>query len=1046
MFRPLSLCTVVLLALTPTAYADEALKVAATTTEYRINPIGLDVAQPRMAWKLSSPAKDVRQTAYQITVWDDKRSLWDSGKKMSNESTQIAYGGKPLRSGQKVQWHVQVWDNHGATATSETATWEMGRLSRADWSGQWISAPQKDGLIFPVNQQGLYWIWYPEGNPAILAPNATRHFRRKFALPKDAEVTGAVMGCVADSRAEIRLNGNPVGNAPGFSMMSSFDIKGYLLPGDNLWEMSVSNGGDAGGVLAQLQVQFKGGQRLIISTDKAWDASREPNSWVPALQAAPAGQGKLWKEAKTQFIDLTAAGPAAQFRTTFATKKKVVSARLYATALGIYEAEINGRKVGQDLFAPGWTDYNKRVQYQVYDVTDLINEGPNALGAYLSEGWYAGKVGFTGRRLYGREPKFLANLVLHYADGKQEVISTGPKWKQAVGPIVQADLQDGENFDARQFQAAWSTPQFDDSSWKPVNSVALTSVKAALVAEQALPVRAFETRLANSVTQPKPGVFVYDFGQNMPGFGRISAKSPSGTTVTLRFAEVLNTDGTLYTDNLRTAKATDSYTFAGLAGGETWQPRFTVHGFRYAEITGWPTGSPSPTKDTLQAIVVHSDIPKTGSFKSSSKMVNQLVSNIDWGQRGNFLSVPTDCPQRDERLGWMGDAQIFARTAARNRDVAAFFTKWLTDVRDAQSPQGAFSDVAPRAGGTGDSSPAWGDAGVIVPWVMFQEYGDKQLLAASYASMVKWIELIRRNNPNLLWDKAQGASFGDWLSIAADTDKSVLATAFFAYSTDLVSQSAAALGKEADTRTYAQLAEQIRKAFVKAYVDADGRIKSDTQTAYVLALRFDMLPENLRAKATEHLVQNIQAHGNHLNTGFLGVGHLLPALTRFGQLKTAYTLLNNDTFPSWGYSIKYGATTIWERWDGWTDDKGFQSPGMNSFNHYSLGSVGEWLYETVSGISPAMPGYKRIRIAPQPGGGLTEAAAELETPYGKVKSAWSIKKGELRLSVQVPPNTDALVVVPGVLLKAPREATVGAEPNAFSVGSGSYEFTAKVSP
>lgn len=1032
------LLTSLVLLLAAPVRAAEGLQVSGLTCEHRTNPLGIDAVKPRLSWKLQSHGKGVHQTAYQVTAWDDKAQLWDTGKVPASDSVLVPYAGKPLRSMQPVQWKVRVWDNRGATAESTVATFEMGLLKASDWQGQWVSAARTESSIVKVVRSDLNWIWYPEGNPSVSAPGATRWFRTTFTVPP-GEISRGFLGAAADGKGTVSINGKTVGTIPGIAQLVPFDVTALLQPGQNTIESQVSNGSDAGGLIAQLQVHMKGKRPVVVSTNACWQASKEGTTWVPAMNAAPVGKGQYWNNLKADVLNLTPPGPAVQLRLPFSLQKPIKSARLYVTALGIYEAELNGKRVGTDLLTPGWTDYNKRVQYQTYDVTSLLVPGANAIGAYLADGWYAGKIGFSGRSIYGLSPKFLANLVVNYSDGKREVIATGPTWKTATGAIEQADLQNGETFDARKATRGFSTASYDDVAWQPVVAEA-RNTSPALVADRALPVRAFETR-EGTITSPRPGVFIYDFGQNMPGVARLHAKAPAGTQVTLRFGEMLNSDGTLYTENLRTAEATDRYTFAGANQAETWQPRFTVHGFRYAELTGWPAALEKPTKATLTAVVVHSDIPRTGTFTSSSKMINQLVSNIDWGQRGNFLSVPTDCPQRDERLGWMGDAQIFVRTAARNRDVAGFFSKWLTDVVDAQSPEGAFSDVAPRAPGTSESTPAWGDAGVIVPWVLWQEYGDRDLLARQYPSMVKWVQFVQRKNPGLLWTKSQGNAYGDWLSINADTDKEVLATAFFAQSAQLVSQAAAALGKPADARKYATLAESIRAAFTKAYVDADGKIKGDTQTAYVLALRFDMLPAALRVKATAHLVNNIKAHGNHLTTGFLGVGHLLPALTRFGQLGTAYTLLNNDTFPSWGYSIKHGATTIWERWDGWTKEKGFQTPSMNSFNHYSLGSVGEWLYDTVAGVSPALPGYKQIRIAPNPGGGLTSAAAEEQTPYGRVKSQWTVKGGQLRLSVEVPVNTTALVVLPGAAVAAPPEAaSFAAEPNAFTVGSGTYEF------
>ncbi|HLK55930.1 MAG TPA: family 78 glycoside hydrolase catalytic domain, partial [Chthonomonadaceae bacterium] len=491
-------------------------------------------------------------------------------------------------------------------------------------------------------------------------------------------------------------------------------------------------------------------------------------------------------------------------------------------------------------------------------------------------------------------------------------------------------------------------------------------------------------------------------------------------------------------------------------GEEVYEPRFTFHGFRYVEVTGYPG---TPGRDAITGIVVHSNTPPSGTFACSSPMVNQLQHNIVWGQRGNYLEVPTDCPQRDERLGWMGDAQIFVRTGTYNMDTAAFMTKWVQDVEDAQSPEGAYSDISPRVkDDMADGAPGWGDAGVIVPWTLYAVYDDTRLIERHYESMARWIDTIHAANPNLLWENRRNNDFGDWLNIQADMPRDVMATAYFAYDAHLLAQMAQALGKEEDAQKYVRLFEGIRDAFVKAFVGPDGRIKGDTQTGYVLALRFDLLPENLRPLAAQHLVENIQQRDGHLSTGFIGVGYLLPTLTRTGHLDVAYRLLNNDTFPSWGYSIKHGATTIWERWDGWTEEKGFQDPGMNSFNHYSLGSVGEWLYETVAGIDldPDQPGYKHIIMHPQPGGGLTWAKATYDSLRGPIASDWKLDNGTFAWKVTIPANTTATVYVPASDAASVTESGHPADQAegvrflrmedhcaVYELGSGEYTFTGR---
>ena len=579
---------------------------------------------------------------------------------------------------------------------------------------------------------------------------------------------------------------------------------------------------------------------------------------------------------------------------------------------------------------------------------------------------------------------------------------------------------------------------------------------AALVGTVGPPVRATQHLPARAVTQPSPGTYLFDIGQNMVGWARLKVHGAAGTKVRMRFGEVLNPDGTLYTTNLRSARATDTYILKGDKSVETFEPHFTFHGFRYVEVTGYPG---VPSLDAITGCVIGSDTPPAGTFSCSSALVNQLVSNIDWGQRGNFVSVPTDCPQRDERLGWMGDAQIFARTATYNRDVAAFYESWMDAVDDGQSAKGGFSDVSPRVVDSNDGAPAWGDAGIIVPWTVYQAYGDTGILSQHWAAMGRWMGYITSVNPNGLWLNRRNNDFGDWLSISADTPKEVLATAYYAYDASLMARMARALGKTEDAAKYDALFGHIKEAFNTAYVSPEGRVKGDTQTAYVLALRFGLLPERLRPMAAQHLADNIASKDNHLSTGFVGVGYLCPVLTDFGHNDAAYTLLLNTTFPSWGYSIMQGATTIWERWDGYTKDKGFQDPGMNSFNHYSLGSVGQWLYQDVAGIDtdPDQPGYKHILLHPHPGPGLTEVHASYASIRGPIASSWKTANGQLVWDVSIPANTTATAFIPTASAEAVREGglpisadsgttlvRLEADTAVYELQSGTYHFTAPV--
>ncbi|MDQ3942476.1 MAG: glycoside hydrolase family 78 protein, partial [Actinomycetota bacterium] len=656
--------------------------------------------------------------------------------------------------------------------------------------------------------------------------------------------------------------------------------------------------------------------------------------------------------------------------------------------------------------------------------------------------------------LYGPRPQLLAQLNVEYEDGTTESLATEGSWRCSTGPILFSDLLMGESYDTRREMPGWAEPGFDDSRWYGVEVEEIGDTN--LVAQPDEGIMVTEELEAKTVTEPESGRYVFDLGQNMVGWVRLKVEGEAGTEVILRHAEALNPDGTIYTTNLRSARATDRYVLGG-DGEEIFEPRFTFHGFRYVEVTGYP-GEPPPGAVTGR--VVHSATPPSGSFECSSLMVNKLQENIVWGQRGNFLSVPTDCPQRDERLGWMGDAQVFVRTASFNMDVAAFFEKWMTDVEDAQSPEGAFPDVAPLPRGSGLidlrwGAPAWGDAGVIVPWTIYRTYDDTRIVERHYDAMARWMEYLHEANPDLIRKNRMGNNYGDWLSPKGDhTPKHLLATAYWAYDAKLIAEMAEATGRYEDAREYRDLKERIKAAFQAAYVFPDGRIEGDTQTCYLLALHMGLLPEDLRSAAAEHLVKSIEREDWHLSTGFAGVGYLCPVLTEAGYTDVAYRLLGNETYPSWGYTMKNGATTIWERWDGWTET-GFQSPNMNSFNHYSLGSVGEWLYRNEAGIDLGAPGYDRIVIRPRPGGNLTHASGAYDSVRGRISSSWKIEDNRFFLETLIPPNTTATVHVPST-----HDVSEGGRPvdeadgvefvhagegeTVLSVGSGRYEFVGRM--
>ncbi len=758
--------------------------------------------------------------------------------------------------------------------------------------------------------------------------------------------------------------------------------------------------------------------------------------------------------------DTAASNPSPILRSEFRVNGAVASARAYVTSLGLYEMELNGRRVGDQLFRPGWTAYDKRLQYQTYDVTALLVPGANAVGVTLGDGWYRGRLAWGNKRnTYGKQLALLAQIVLRYADGHQQVIGTGKGWKAATGPIRWSDIYDGESYDARLEKQGWSRPGYDDSGWAAVR--VLDHSKQILVAPPGPPVRRIqELKPVQRLVTPS-GDTVFDLGQNMVGWVRLKVRGPRGTAVRLRHAEVLDRKGNFYTDNLRSARQTVEYTLKG-GGEEVYEPHFTFQGFRYVAVQGYPG---TPTLDDITGIVIHSDMTPIGTFETSNPLLNQLQHNIVWGQKGNFLDVPTDCPQRDERLGWTGDAQAFARTASYNFDVAGFFTKWLADLAADQKASGSVPHVIPdvlsRGQAEGGGSTGWADASVIIPWTVYLAYGDTRILESQYESMRAWVEYMRRlAGDDLILDS--GFHFGDWLAFhstradypGATTDKDLIATAFFAHSTSLLARTAQVLGKTEHAQQYGALFERIKAAFDREYLTAGGRLSSNTQTAYALALAFDLVPQESRPEAVRRLVEDVRRF-KHLTTGFLGTPYLNPVLSSSGNLADAYALLLREQYPSWLYPIKQGATTIWERWDGEKPDSSFQDPEMNSFNHYAYGAVGAWLYNTVAGIEidPERPGYKHVLIRPQPGGGLTQVRASLNTMYGTVASAWELRDGQFTLEVTIPPNAAATVNLPGAILErvtesgtplgkaagisSPRQAgdTVVVE-----IGSGHYRF------
>lgn len=729
------------------------------------------------------------------------------------------------------------------------------------------------------------------------------------------------------------------------------------------------------------------------------------------------------------------------FRKQFSLQKKIRSAWAYVTAKGVYELQVNGKRVSDSYFAPGWTSYGKHLQYQVYDLIPYLKTGSNVAGVTLGDGWYKGRIGFSNqRRFYGDTRELLMQLEIEYTDGTRELVNTDDSWKFSYGPILASDIYDGEVYDARQEKLGWTTVGYtQDNSWNKVSIVNKGSTK--LIATTGPMVKKQEQFKALKIFKTPKGELVADFGQNLVGWVMLKAKGPAGTTIRLSHAEVLDKDGNFYTLNLRSAKAQNTYILKE-EQAQTFEPHFTFQGFRYVMIEGYPG---ELSLDDLNAVALYSDMKRSGSFTTSNPLINQLQHNIEWGQKGNFVDVPTDCPQRDERLGWTGDAQAFANTAAYNMDVAGFFSKWLRDLAADQLSDGSVPHVIPNVLGANDGGSAgWADAATIIPWDMYVAYGDKRLLEVQYESMKMWVGYMTAKAKDHLWNT--GFHFGDWLFYrpdddndgrAAVTDKYLIAQTFYAHSTQLLINAARVLGKEEDVDKYSALLRELKSSFVKEYMTSTGRLVSDTQTAYVLALQFDMIPEELRASTAGRLVENIKRYGHHLTTGFLGTPYLCHVLTRFGHTDIAYQLLMQENYPSWLYPVKMGATTIWERWDGIKPNGTFQTPDMNSYNHYAYGAIGDWMYRNIAGINsdPAAPGYKNMVICPKPGKGISSASGTLNTPYGRVLSSWRIEDGWFKLEVSVPPNARAIVVLPESISNEARKKS-----NRFDIGSGTYNF------
>ncbi len=1072
------------------------------------DPLGLDAPHPHLSWQLQDPRQNAHQTAYDVAIFSKKPTspsaksdIWDSGRVPSGISTGVPYAGSALHPSTRYFWRVTVWDKDNKPyPISDLAWFETGLLQQSNWHAEWIG--HESAELHSIRSSGAVWISTP-APPAPSPQTVENTFRLHVTLAKP--LASAHLYTTGTDTAAAWVNGTEVLQAqplPPWQEMpwATFrraDVTAALHTGDNLLAVGITRYKTARAASVPTQAPMSavlylrytdGTTQLVTSADPRWKAqgnapanwfqpSTSDANWPAAIPFHPAADPFNLSETGQPWPT----GPVAALRKAFSTSTQspansIVSARLYATALGAYKFHLNGKPVGDQILSPGWMDFREHVPYQVYDVTSLVKPGRNAIAAYLAPGWYSTPLRAEQRgNNYGNtQPALKAQLRIQFADGSVQWVATDATWLAHSSRITFAEIYDGETDDARLEQPGWDAATFHPSEpWQPASVV--PAKEPQILPQYFPPIRAERTLSPIKINQPKPGTWILDFGQNMSAIPHLRVRGPAGTDIQLRFAEVLNPDGTLYVENLRTAKATDHFILRGSGSTEDFEPLFTFHGFRYAEITGLTT---RPTPQTLQAVVLHTDAPFTTTFSTGDTMVNKLWSIVQWGQRSNFVGLPTDCPQRDERLGWSADAQVFWRTATYNMDLTTFSRKFSADLHGTQVGTAMYGIYAP---GLNTPNPgygaAWSDAGVIIPWTGWMQSGDPSIIEQNWDGMERYLAEILANNPNHLWQKHFGAAFGDWLTPTITTPEDLLATAYWAYDASLMHEMAAATHRADAALRYAELFEQIRDAFQKAYTHSNGTVSTvdhfpsippptihptandqvgkpvETQTGYVLALYMHLIPENLRAAAADNLVRMVQANGDRLGTGFLGTPYLLEVLSNTGHADLAYHLLLNRQYPSWGYLIDHGATTTWERWNG---DTMRSDPSMNSYNHYAYGAVAEWLYRFAAGIdtTPADPGFHTTVLHPTFDHRLGHLDLTYTSRLGPIRSAWSFasnSSNHLTWTVTLPPNTSAILAthrINATLLTLngkpidQGDLQPGPTPGDLLLPAGTYTFTA----
>jgi alpha-L-rhamnosidase len=1042
--------------------------------EHLTNPLGLDTAKPRLSWTLRATPDDQReqyQTAYQIIVAssekllsENKGDLWKSRKIHSERCAEIEYEGKPLASDQRCYWKVRVWGKEGTGSPwSKPSYWSMGVLDRQAWQGKWLRyvkplERKDDGEKNCLTLSNSKWIWTADGDATKSVPAGMRYFRLALDLPQKTAVEKAEIILTVDDRFKLYINGNQAGqNRRGndsWRDAQKYDITNLLTTGRNCVAVEADNiSNSPSGVAAKIFITLKDGEKIVKTSDDSWLVSKnaasgweqpdfDDSKWEKAQVVGPMGIAPWGEVAQGRPVDSWAQINASPiFRKAFEVEKPLAKATAHICGLGYYELRLNGKKVGDRVLDPKFTRFDKRVLYATYDVTDQLIQGKNALGVMLGNGYY--NVHEKDEWIFEQapwrdEPTLLFQLRLDYADGTNKTIVSDAAWKASTGPVVHDGIRNGEEYDAQLDKPGWDTPAYDDSAWA-VPQIA-DGPKGVLRAQTSAPIRVMQTIVPIGVTEPKPGEFVFDLGQNIAGWAQLKVSGPAGTKITMRYSERLHKDGSLSPEPndkfvYEGPFQTDRYSLKG-QGEEVWEPRFTYHGFRYIEVTGFPG---KPTIENLRGRVVHTSFTPAGSFECSNELLNKIQQMTLWSYRGNFVGIPTDCPHR-EKNGWTGDAIVTTELAMLNFHNIPGYEAWMNDCKDELQASGQLTGIIPTSGWGRGIGPTWDSVNILIPWYLYQYSGDTRVLADNYDAMKINMEYFTKRAKNHILD----FGLGDWLFPKTATPTAVTSTYYYYVDALLLSKIARILGKPSEAQSYAELAEKIHKAFQENFCKPGGVVANNSQTALSCAIFQNLAAPEEKKAIVDNLVTNVKQNNDHLDVGFTGAKYLFRVLADNGHSDLAYRILMQTTPPSYGDWVARGATTLWEDW-----------VGEESLNHFAFGDISAWFYQYLAGINldPEQPAFKHIIIRPLPLGDLKWVKATHESIFGLIAVSWKRNEHTFTLDLTVPVNASATVYIP---TSDSASITEGGKPAkeapsvkflrnegdtaVFEIGSGNYSF------